>query len=172
MHQAVDLLLKRMDSNPDEFMSSHPRQVRWDKIIRSYDSYLTDEERDAIRQKYSEIQMGAMHKDIMAELLYGEERAEVASQSAYAMTSAGQEKMWLSGNGTAGIGGVFPSNTLNIASSSINPGRVQLGNQTLDEDTLAKQRSVLGAMGLAFQDTGGTGFGGTVVPQGTTTREA
>jgi len=36
----------------------------------------------------------------------------------------------------------------------------------------ASKRSGLGAMGLAFQDTGGTGLGGTVVPQGTTTREA
>ena len=36
----------------------------------------------------------------------------------------------------------------------------------------ASKRSVLGAMGLAFQDTGGTGLGGSVVPQGTTTREA
>lgn len=31
MRQAVELLLKRMESNPDEFVSSHPRQPRWDK---------------------------------------------------------------------------------------------------------------------------------------------
>jgi hypothetical protein len=81
MHQAVELILKRMDSNPHEFATSHPRQVRWDRIIRGYDSYLTEEEREAIRQKYSEIQMDAMHKDIMAELLYGEEQNNFENQT-------------------------------------------------------------------------------------------
>jgi hypothetical protein len=81
MHQAVELLLKRMESTPNEFVSSHPRQVRWDRIIRGYDSYLTEEEREAIRQKYSEIQMDGMHKDIMAELLYGEEQNNFENQT-------------------------------------------------------------------------------------------
>lgn len=143
MHQAVELLLKRMESNPQEFMSSSPRQMRWNRIIRDYDSYLSDDERAAINQKYSEIQMDAMHKDIMTELLYGEQQEEEAQQSIYSVTSAGTERLRLGANGTVGIGVQHPSNTLTIASNSISPGRVQLGNQTLDEQTLAKLKALV-----------------------------
>jgi len=83
MHQAVELILKRMESNPHEFMSSSPRQVRWNRIIQDYDSYLSEDERAAINQKYSEIQMDAMHKDIMTELLHGEQQEDEAQQSIY-----------------------------------------------------------------------------------------
>jgi hypothetical protein len=85
MHQAVELILKRMESNPHEFMSSSPRQVRWNRIIQDYDSYLSEDERAAINQKYSEIQMDAMHKDIMTELLHGEQQEDEAQQSIYSV---------------------------------------------------------------------------------------
>ena len=143
MHQAVELLLKRMESNPQEFMSSNHRQVRWSRIIRDYDSYLSEDERAAINQKYSEIQMEAMHKDIMTELLYGEQQEEEAQQSIYSVASAGMERLRLDANGNIGIGVTHPSNTLTIASNAISPGRVQLGNQTLDEQTLAKLKALV-----------------------------
>jgi hypothetical protein len=85
MHQAVELILKRMESNPHEFMSSSPRQVRWNRIIQDYDSYLSEDERAAINQKYSEIQMDAMHKDIMTELLHGEQQEDEAQQSIHSV---------------------------------------------------------------------------------------
>jgi len=76
MHPAVELLLKRMESNPTEFAKGNPRARVWDKIITDYDSYMTDEEKQAVRHCYSEIQMDQMHKQIMAELLKSEEKTE------------------------------------------------------------------------------------------------
>lgn len=76
MHAAVELLLSRMESNPEEFAKGSVRRRRWDKIISDFDTYLTDEERQALRDKYSEIQMNQMHKDVMAELLHGAEEIE------------------------------------------------------------------------------------------------
>ena len=69
MHPAVELLLKRMESNPDEFVTEHRKSRIWDALITRYESFMTKEENAAVKQKYSEIQMSQMHKEIMAELL-------------------------------------------------------------------------------------------------------
>ena len=69
MHPAVDLLLKRMESNPEEFVSPHQRERRWEVLISKYESHMKNEERIAIKEKYSELQMNKCHKEIMAELL-------------------------------------------------------------------------------------------------------
>lgn len=72
MHQAIELLLKRMESHPEEFVRSHPRHTRWNAIIHRYDPYMDSSDRDAIQEKYRKIQMDHMLEEIMSELLYGE----------------------------------------------------------------------------------------------------
>ena len=72
MHQAVELLLKRMESNPKEFTRHDLRHTRWNAIIHRYDPYMDSNDRDAIQEKYRKIQMDSMLEEIMAELLYGE----------------------------------------------------------------------------------------------------
>lgn len=76
MHPAVELLLKRMESNPDEFVKGNDRRFKWEKIIKDYMEYMTDEEKAHVKQKYSELQMDVMHKEVMSELLHGEEQDE------------------------------------------------------------------------------------------------
>lgn len=76
MHPAVELLAKRMESNPDEFVQSHPRHYRWERIIEKYIQHMTDEDKAIIRSKYDALQLEHMHKEVMAELLYGEETKE------------------------------------------------------------------------------------------------
>lgn len=73
MHPAVELLIKRMESNPSEFIKGHERHHKWERIIEKYMDYLNSEDREMLKNKYSEIQMEQMHKDVMAELLYGED---------------------------------------------------------------------------------------------------
>lgn len=76
MHPAIELLIKRMESNPDEFAKGNPRARVWDKLITDYDPYMTEGEKKTVKHAYSEIQMNQMHKQIMAELLKTEQKAE------------------------------------------------------------------------------------------------
>jgi hypothetical protein len=62
-----------MESNPEEFYDKSIRNRRWDKIMQEYESYYSEEERLALKTKYAELQLERMHKDVMAELLHGEE---------------------------------------------------------------------------------------------------
>jgi hypothetical protein len=73
MHQAVELLVKRMESNPDEFVKGHTRHSKWERIIEKYMEFVDPEDKKILKEKYSALQLNQMHKDIMAELLYGEE---------------------------------------------------------------------------------------------------
>lgn len=72
MHQAIELLLKRMESNPEEFV--HATKNRWKHIIKRYEHLFSEEENAVIKTKLREIEFGEFHKELMAELLYGEER--------------------------------------------------------------------------------------------------
>jgi hypothetical protein len=84
MHQAVELLLKRMDRHPEEFIKPHPRFTRWSRILREYTDYMNEEENNAIKDKCREIYMSAMQKDVMAELLYGQpEEGDTAYEIEY-----------------------------------------------------------------------------------------
>lgn len=77
MHPAVELLVKRMESNPEEFYDRSRRNLRWERIMSDYESYFSEEERTAVKSKYAQLQLERMHKDIMSELLNGEEEERV-----------------------------------------------------------------------------------------------
>lgn len=136
MHQAVELLLKRMESNPEEF--SGDSHDRWMRHLKRYEDFLSDEEREAIQTKQREIMMTRMHKDIMSELLYGDEQrqedhramVEAASKSLtnslVFSPSQGIEAMRISPEGVIGI------NT-----------NISIGGETLDKPTLRKLKALL-----------------------------
>jgi hypothetical protein len=73
MHPAVELLMKRMESNPDEFVKGHDRFYKWERIIENYRPFFPEEDAVILKTKYSALQLDRMHKEIMAELLYGDE---------------------------------------------------------------------------------------------------
>ena len=74
MHPAVELLIKRMESNPDEFVQGHKRHHKWERLIEKYSEFMEKEDRDTLKRKYCVLQMDQMHKSVMAELLYGDEK--------------------------------------------------------------------------------------------------
>jgi len=76
MHVAIELLMKRMESNPDEFVKGHSRHPKWERIIEKYMEFVNPEDKKILREKYSALQLDQMHKDVMAELLYGEENSK------------------------------------------------------------------------------------------------
>lgn len=74
---AVTLLLKRMESHPEEFVlvfgalasAGSTAQRKWNELITVYKPYMTKEEIAAINSKFNSIQMDEMHKRIMSTLL-------------------------------------------------------------------------------------------------------
>lgn len=62
---AVELLLARMDSNPEEFTENG----RWEGLIIKYRSYLPMQDRTAMEDKINALRLDVFHKDVMNKLL-------------------------------------------------------------------------------------------------------
>lgn len=74
-HEVVKLLLARMESHPEEFeggMSN--RHTRWRKALEDVFSNLTDEEAKPLKSALSKVRLDEIHKNVMDELLNGEDR--------------------------------------------------------------------------------------------------
>jgi hypothetical protein len=63
--EAVELLLARMDSNPEEFEEGG----RWEKLIVKYRTYLPVQDRTAMEDKINALRLDTFHKDVMSKLL-------------------------------------------------------------------------------------------------------
>jgi hypothetical protein len=78
---AVELLLARMDSNPEEFTDGG----RWERLLIRHRSYLPMEDQMALTDKLNTLRMDVFHKDVMKELL-AEPNDDVA-MAAYTATT-------------------------------------------------------------------------------------
>jgi hypothetical protein len=80
IHPAVELLLARMKSHPEEF----PRGGgRWAGLIQNMQELLSEEEVSLLKSHMRTIRLDEFHADIMDELLNGpERRAEAERQRA------------------------------------------------------------------------------------------
>ena len=63
--EAVELLLARMESFPEEFTEGG----RWERLMLKYRTYLSTSDRMALEDKINAIRRDAFHKDVMYELL-------------------------------------------------------------------------------------------------------
>lgn len=70
LHPAVDLLLRRMDSHPEEF-TPEPARWDWDGVMARYKEFLTQPEREALHDAMRDIMMADMHRTLMEDLLTG-----------------------------------------------------------------------------------------------------
>jgi hypothetical protein len=70
-HAVVRLLLKRMESNPEEFKS---HADRWDRVLVEVLEHANGAEIAAIHASIRNIRLGEAHEDMMDELLNGEDR--------------------------------------------------------------------------------------------------
>lgn len=71
MHDVVNLLLKRMESHPEEFARG---MSRWGWLVNDAMEHGSDEERAALKKGLRPILMQEIHEHVMDELLNGEER--------------------------------------------------------------------------------------------------
>jgi hypothetical protein len=67
-HPAVQLMLARMDTHPEEF---RPRGYRWEEALGSMLEAASPEERLALNTQLNRFSMDALHEQIMSELLEG-----------------------------------------------------------------------------------------------------
>lgn len=128
MHPAIDLLLKRMESNPEEFSRTHIRQTKWFNLIKQYQSYMSEEERNALDAKISDIMLNDLHQQVMAELLHGE--------SEYALDELANEVL---GRGTGMYKFVPPAG--NLSQPFINAQKEFLRNVLPNNLTSPKEQS-------------------------------
>ncbi len=147
MHQAIELLLKRMESNPEEFAESPGKLSggKWMRLVDRYKGYFTEEEKNLFHEKIRELRMDEFQKELMAELLYGEERRRAEAEDLeyerkammaqtqtnpkrYAMTNTQMHIAQALGTGTS------------ITSSTPS---LHIGNETLDESIISKLKQLI-----------------------------
>lgn len=68
MNQGVEILLSRMDSNPEEFLTGN-KAGKWQHLLEKYEEYMTDEERKAVFAKYHALKMSKFTEVVLKELL-------------------------------------------------------------------------------------------------------
>ena len=159
LHPVVTLLLKRIESHPEEFGRG---ATRWDWIIDRVQSYGSKEEDEAIDAALRPIRLQEAHEEMMDELLNGDDRRakeeeereyekqlvqqmqqQRMQQNAYA-NQAGAYRSAL------GIGSVTPSHPLVINSSDGTEamritanGQLNIGGETLDAGIIKKIKGAL-----------------------------
>lgn len=67
-HPAVQLMLARMDTHPEEF---RPRGYRWEEHLDAMLEASSPEERAALTTKLNRFRMDTLHEEVMADLLEG-----------------------------------------------------------------------------------------------------
>jgi cysteine sulfinate desulfinase/cysteine desulfurase-like protein len=74
-HEVVKLLIKRMDSHPEEFrVGDDMYRDRWDEHISDIQAFGNAVDKAALDAKLRDIRLGEIHERVMDELSNGEER--------------------------------------------------------------------------------------------------
>ena len=79
MNKGIEILLARMESNPDEFMGVNNK---WSNLIESHEDYMTDEDRKALFAKLHELRMDRFTEHVMKELFKDKETEQEATAAA------------------------------------------------------------------------------------------
>jgi len=71
MNDGVKLLLQRMETHPEEFTTKDfSGNSRWSHLINYYDGILTEQERDALKYKQTELLRKELTQAVMQELMH------------------------------------------------------------------------------------------------------
>jgi uncharacterized protein YlxW (UPF0749 family) len=152
MHQAIELLLKRMESNPEEFAET-PNKLgvgKWMRLVDRYRGYFTEEEGKAFQDKLRELRMNELQKEIMAELLYGEERRraeaedlEYERRAMMAQTQTNPKRYAMTKTQMQIAQAQVLGNGVSITSSNPSNQSFQIGQETLDESIIAQLKRLI-----------------------------
>lgn len=79
MHPAIELILKRMGSNPEEFTKMEGG--RWDRICNQLEENADADDKKALLDAMRRLNMDTLHRKIMKELCTGEIKEDKAMQA-------------------------------------------------------------------------------------------
>lgn len=83
MNKGIEILLARMDSNPDEFVTGDKVGVRnWMTLIELFEDDMLPEERTALMTKYRALRMEKFTERVMKELFKEKETEQEATAAA------------------------------------------------------------------------------------------
>ena len=68
MHPAIELLIARMKSNPEEFIRG-----KWDELLARCERHATELELIALRAAHRRIALDSVHRDVMKQLIVPEQ---------------------------------------------------------------------------------------------------
>ena len=159
MNKGIEILLARMESNPDEFVTGN-KSGKWLHLIEQFEDNMEPEERKALFTKLNELRMGKFTERVMKELLaeqeekneeFGQYAQQVrAKMQQYAQqNAAAQQQMYNNAQNQAGSLTGLGSYTVPSASpyaiqdSNQTATHLQLGKQTLTERTLKKLKALV-----------------------------
>jgi hypothetical protein len=140
MNKGVEILLARMESNPDEFVVKEGVVGKWDNIVRAYENVLDPEDAKAYKDAKNALLQQQFTSEVMKELLDPKslELEDVINQ--YRMKgipSVGQTLASSMAQSKAMITG---------ATLTANSNSLTLGNTTINESHLEHLRAHVDAM--------------------------
>ena len=102
-HEVVTLLLKRMESHPEEFrIGDGPFHDRWYDHVNTINTYGNEADKAAMAEGLRGIWLGEVHELVMDELLNGDERRRKAEEEAEyergLMMKNTQQQIWTQGS--------------------------------------------------------------------------
>jgi hypothetical protein len=107
-HDVVKLLLKRMESHPEEFkFRIGGYHQRWYDYVNSINEYGNKADKAAINAKLRDIRLAEVHEQVMDELLNGEERRRKEAEDHEYEKHLGKTLKALK---ASQIGGIIPIN--------------------------------------------------------------
>lgn len=74
LHPVVQLIIKRMESHPEEFHHGGVNLNRWWHIIDSIREFARDHDKKAFDAAYAKLRMDALYEEAVDELMNGDER--------------------------------------------------------------------------------------------------
>ena len=134
MNKGIEILLERMKSNPEEFVVEEGVVGKWDNIVRAYENILDPEDAKAYKDARNTLLQQQFTSEVMKELLDPKSLGleDVIKQyRATGISSVGQTlASSLATSKAMSMGATLTANSNTLA----------IGNQTLDESTIAHMK--------------------------------
>ena len=141
MNRGVEILIARMKSNPEEFKPDNYTvggvgASRWESLLHNWRHCLTEEELKAFQDALKETHRELFSQEVMKHILHKGETQEFVEETMMFNTKS---RMVYN----------HPYNEVQPATGLWNASYINVGQQTLDEDTVAHMKEHLKQLKMA-----------------------